>query len=414
MRPASLSCLLASAALVLGAASPGFAANDPLAPAGVGAPPATAPVKPVIETLHGMKVTDNYRYMEKLDPATIGWMKSQGAYTRKVLDAIAPLAALRKRVSAFTGSFGFVQGYVSYGGRAFYEERQPGADDFDLLVRDRQGTRKLLDIAALRRQHGGKPYAINWFLASPDGGKVAVGISEGGSENAELTVYDAASGKRVAGPIERVMFGATAWSDDSGTVFFNQLQAVKPDQPESDKYLDSTLYAWNLKSAPAAVLGTRAGHGPKFEPQEFPALGIVPGAPLAAAISINGVQNEIESWLAPAGHAADAGATWRPFVARDDDVTGFDMRGDRIFLLSHKDAPTFKVLELKAGEPLSSARTLVAARPDRVIERIAAASDALYVLARKGAYSQLLRIPTGGSEAEAVELPFEGHIGEAF
>ena len=52
-----------------------------------------------------------------------------------------------------------------YGGRAFYEERAPGSDNFDLMVRDAAGTRKLVDVAALRAAHGGKPFAINYFLA---------------------------------------------------------------------------------------------------------------------------------------------------------------------------------------------------------------------------------------------------------
>src|SRR5690242_1122999 len=175
-RFAAVSVLALAAALAAG--SPASAAIDALTPLGVGSPPATAPIKPVTETLWGVKVTDNYRYMEKLDPATIAWMKSEGAYTRKVLDAIGPLAALQKRVSAFTGSFGFVQGFVSYGGRDFYEERAPGSDDYDLMVRDSHGARDMVNIGALRKQHGGTPYAINWFLASPDGSKVAVGISQ--------------------------------------------------------------------------------------------------------------------------------------------------------------------------------------------------------------------------------------------
>src|SRR5690348_3632687 len=149
-----------SLAWALVANAPAIAASDPLAPVGVGTPPATAPVEPVTETLWGVQVTDPYRYMEKLDPATIAWMKSEGAYTRKVLDAIGPLAALQKRVSAFTGSFGFVQGFVSYGGRDFYEERAPGSDDYDLMVRDSHGARDMVNIGALRKQHGGTPYAI--------------------------------------------------------------------------------------------------------------------------------------------------------------------------------------------------------------------------------------------------------------
>lgn len=400
--------------LALAAGSPALATTDPLAAIRAGAPPAPAPIKPVTDTLYGVKVTENYRYMEDLDPATLAWMKAEGAYTRKVLDAIAPLAALQKRVSAFTGSFGFVQGYVSYGGRAFYEERAPGADDFDLMVRDAAGTRKLVDVDALRTANGGKPYAINWFLASPDGSKVAVGVSEGGSENAAMTVYDAASGKPVAAPVDRVRFGATAWSNDSRTVYYNRLAKLKPGAPGTDTYKNSTLYGWNLKGTPFAVLGTQVGHGPTFSPDEFPVLGITPRSTEAMAISINGVQNEAKVWTTATADVANPLAVWKPLVDRDDEVTSMDMRGNEIFLLSHKDAPTFKVLELKAGEPVSAARTLLAAQPGRVIEKVAAASDALYVLARKGAYSHLLRIPVGSDKAEEVALPFKGHIGDAF
>lgn len=378
------------------------------------AKPPAAPVKAVSETLWGHKVTDNYRYMEALGPETIAWMKAQGAYTRSALDAIKPLAGLQADVSKFTGSFGLINGYVSFGGRAFYQERVPGSDNFDLMVKDANGSRKLVDVAALRVANGGKPYAINYFLASPDGAKVAVGISEGGSEDAALTVYDAASGRKIAGPIDRAEAGATAWSDDARTLYFIRLKKLAAGDAPTEKYKDSIVDAWDLKSEPVAILGSTVGHGPAFNPNEFPTIIINVGAPVATALSINGVQNELAMWLAPAARISDPKATWTQFIRRDDAVTATGMRGSEIFLLSHKDAPTFKVLAVKAGEPLSSATTLVPASPDRVIEAIHAASDALYVLARKGAYSQLLRIPTGTRTIEDVALPINGHIGESF
>jgi len=91
--------------------------RDPLAP--LAAPPRAlpAPVKPVTETLWGKQVTDNYRYMEALDPQTIAWMKAQSAYTRSILDAIHPRAALEAKIAAFTGSFGLTRGYANYGGQ---------------------------------------------------------------------------------------------------------------------------------------------------------------------------------------------------------------------------------------------------------------------------------------------------------
>jgi prolyl oligopeptidase len=376
--------------------------------------PAAAPVKPVVETLFGRKITDNYRYMEALDPATIAWMKSEGAYTRSVLDRIKPLAHLKQDLAKFSASFGLIQGYVHFGSRGFYEEREPGSDNFDLMVSDDAGIRKLVDVAALRAANGGKPYAINYFLASPDGNKVAAGISEGGSEDASITVYDAASGAKIGGPIDRAQFGATSWSDDSRLLYFIRLQKIPANAPASDKYLNATADAWDLKSEPVAILGASLGHGPALTPVEAPAIAISVGSPVAAALSINGVQNELAMWLAPAAHLSDPKVTWTKFITREDDVTSVDMRGAEIFLLSHKDAPTFKVLNVHAGQPLTSATTLVPAQPDRVIEGIHAAADASYVLARHGAYSQLLRIPAGSTSIEEVQLPFRGHINEAF
>ena len=397
------------------AASLGWAASgDPLAPVGSLTAPPVAPDKPVVETLWGRKVTDDYRYMETLDPATIAWMKAQGAYTRSVLDGIKPLKHLQDDVAKFSASFGLFQNYAFFGGRAFYEERTPGSDNFDLVVKDKSGTRKIVDIAALRAANGGKPFAVNYFLASPDGGKVAVGVSEGGSEEALITVYDAANGAKIAGPIDRAQFGATAWSDDSKTLYFVRLKKTTAKDAPTEKYKDATADAWDLKSDPVILLGATVNHGPKFNPTEFPVIGLSVGSPIALALSINGVQNELAMWFTPVAKVRDPKTTWEKFITREDGVTNLDMRGAEVFLLSHKDAPTFKVLSMHAGQPLSSATTLVPAQPDRVIESIHAASDALYVLVRHGAYSQLLRIPAGTKNIEEVPLPFAGHVGAAF
>jgi len=406
--------LLGAGLALIGLTAIAAVATDPLAPIGAPPKPVTAPIKPVTETIWGKKVTDNYRYMEALDPATISWMKEQGVYTRSILDSIGPRAALEKKIAAFTGSFGFIQDYAVYGGRAFYEEREPGSDNFDLMVRDAAGTRKLIDVAALRAAHGGKPFAINYFLAAPDGSKVAVGISEGGSEDASISVYDAATGKAIAGPVDRAQFGATSWSNDSNTIYFIRLKKLGPNDPGTERYKDATLVSWNLRSEPVAILGSSVGHGPKFTPDETPAIGIEPGVPVAIVASINGVQNEQALWQAPVSRIDDPKVEWTQFVTREDDVTGVDAEGDHIFLLSHKNAPTFQVLSVKAGAPMSAATVVVPAKSDRVIDSIHAASDALYVLARHGAYSQLLRVAYGSNEIQEVPLPFKGHVAEAF
>src|SRR5271168_3946027 len=75
--------------------------------------PAT-PKKPVTDTYHGVKVADDYRWLEKLDDAAVkDWAAAQTALTRGQLDKSKALPALRKRLkelmSAESASFGALQ-----------------------------------------------------------------------------------------------------------------------------------------------------------------------------------------------------------------------------------------------------------------------------------------------------------------
>lgn len=377
------------------------------------APPAPLPPKPVTETLYGTTVTDPYRYFENdKDPQVTAWLKAQGRYTRSLFDAVPGHAALLARMEAFTGSSDPASSVQKFGDTIFYLDRAPGADDLDLLVRDASGTpRKLVDIGAIRAAHGGGAYAINYFHPSWDGKKVAVALSAGGSEDATLTVYDVASGKPIAGPIPRARFDGVQWTDDGTAMVLDLLNPLAPGEGEIDKYKNVKVYFWDLKTPPVPILGNPLPGPIRLTPDESPAIILSPGSSLALALNINGVQNELEIWTAPAAAATKPGAPWTKLVAREDGVTNYALVGDHLFLLSHKDAPTFKILSLKLGEPLSAARPVVAARRDRLIESIAGAADGLYVAARQGVYSQLSKVPLAGGAEQPVALPAKGSIG---
>jgi prolyl oligopeptidase len=50
------------------------------------APP--TPQRPVTDTYHGVKITDNYRWLEKdADPEVKAWSAAQNRYARAFLDA---------------------------------------------------------------------------------------------------------------------------------------------------------------------------------------------------------------------------------------------------------------------------------------------------------------------------------------
>jgi len=388
--------------------------SDPLAAPGTPLRPALAPVKPVTEMLWGQQVTDNYRYMEAMDPATVEWIKLQGTYTRSMLSAIPQRGALEARIAAFSASFGLARGFVHYGGRAVYEERAPASDGFDLVASDSGGKRKIIDLETLRAANGGAPFAIEYFVVSPDGSRVAAALSQGGSESASVFVFDVATGQRMAGPLDRADPGFAAWSPDSRRLYVTRLKPPVAGEEAAEKYRNTTVDSWDLKSEPMKFLGSGTGRAPALSPDETPVLRLWPTASVAVLASLNGTQNELALWTAPVSGLDDQKLKWQALVERTDDITAVEVSGDTVYLLSHKHAPTFEVLRLKAGQSLSQAQVLVPAQESRVIESMHVASDALYVIARQRAYSVLLRISHTTGRVEEVALPFKGLVREAF
>jgi prolyl oligopeptidase len=391
----------------------GAVAFGPAAAASLPGQPAVPPAKPVTETLFGTKITDRYRYFEAEGTAVVRWMKAEGRFTRATLDAQPGHAEILKRLSALTGSFDVIASVALSSGKTFFEQRAPGSDNYDLMVREPDGrVRKLVDVAAIRAAHGGEPFAINYFAASNDGTKVAVGISQGGSENASLYVYDTATGAQIAGPVPNAQTGAVSWAPDDRTLFTNLLNPLKPSDSETKKYQYSKTYVWDLKSAPVPVLGAGVSPAIQFAADEFPIIQTAPDLPLAYAVSLNGVQNEWAVWTTPVAAAARADAPWVKLISREDDITNATSGGNRMFFLSHHGAPTFQILAVTAGEPLSAAKVIVPARPDRVIESMVAAADGLYVRARHGVYSELFKVPLDGGAEQPISLPFKGSVDE--
>src|ERR1700675_3037940 len=92
---------------VLGLAACSMFAGDTVSP------PQT-PKKPVTDAYHGVKVVDNYRWLDKSDDAEVKqWTLTQNKFARAQLDRSKALPALRKRLkelmSDASPSFGSLQ-----------------------------------------------------------------------------------------------------------------------------------------------------------------------------------------------------------------------------------------------------------------------------------------------------------------
>ena len=137
-----------------------------------------------------------------------------------------------------------------------------------------------------------------------------------------------------------------------------------------------------------------------------------PDVPFALGTVTHGSQNEISIYVTPLDSVGKPNTPWRKVCAVDDAVTGMTVRGDDLWLLTHKDAPRFKIIHTHLSNPDLSHADVVVAPSAAVVIALGAAQDALYIQLRDGAIDHLLRIGyETAAKPEPVVLPYDGSIG---
>ena len=385
-----------------------------LLPAAVAAasPLPVAQIRNVQETFFGTAVDDPYRYFEDTKATEVAaWMKAHSDHARATLRAIPGRDALRKRIEQLDASAPARVRDVtrSAGGRYFYQRRGVKDDQFRLYVRDGlSGAERLLFDPESLRKASGKPHAINYFSPSPDGRFVALGVSAAGSEDAALRVLEVASGRQVGPQIDRARFGVVSWAPDGSELFFHRMQRLDPDMPATEKFQRSSAVAMKPGSTEDGVRTLlTAGKDLGIPPTEFPFLSIQPDG-RAIAYVIDGVSPDFSAWHSTLAKLRAGAPDWRPLVRREDRVTDLVLSRDRIYALTFRDAPRYKLIGGTIDDFSPSTAPIIVPESDRVLIDMAAAAEGIYLKVRDGNVNRLLRLDYGGSQPVELKLPLLG------
>ena len=387
-------------------------------------PPPVAQVRPVVDDYFGTKVTDPYRYMERLDnPEVAKWMKAQNDYTRRVLGRMSGRDQLLARIEQLDKSVpARVGGIVRLAtGRYFYYKLLSTESVTKLYMRDGMipqetpGQETLL-VDPQRITGKDTPSAINYFWPSSDGRYVAYGISLGGSEKAVLHIMDTETGRDTGETIDRAdLNDRVGWLPGSRSFIYNRMQKLQPHAPQEEREIKSRAYLHVIGSNPEhdkAVFGYGLSPLVKVEPADISVVATYPDVPFAFGTVEHGSQNEISIYVAPLDSVGKQSTPWRKVCDVDDAVTNMAIRGDDLWLLTHKGASHFKVIHTHLSRLDLIHADVVVPPSEAVVTNLAAAQDALYVQLRDGAAERLLQIGyEAGSKPELIVLPYDGSIG---
>jgi len=374
---------LLSGALLLGAATLGSAVCA--APLNY---PAT-PRIPVVDTYFGTQVTDNYRWLESTGSAEVKtWIAAQNALTHNVLDALPQRAALKQELLGMIGGDRVSRGhFVFAGGQVFGLKFQPPKNQAMIVALNASADPKSehVVIDANQIDPTGKT-AIDWFVPSLDGKRIAVSLSKNGSEDGTLYLYDTASGKQLPDVVPRVQYptggGSVAWTAD-GNGFYYTRYPQGDERPAADANFYQQVYFHKL--------GTTAAQDTYVIGRDFPRIAEIAlstsedGKYVLADVS-NGDGGEHGLFL----HGGDS--DWMRIADYTDGFRSAEFgRDGRLYALGLKGSPRGKLVALTLNAPAGGlpAAPVVVPESDGVIQGITATTNRLYVDYMVGGPSEL-------------------------
>jgi prolyl oligopeptidase len=373
--------------------------------------PSTRTVEQV-DTYHGTRVADPYRWLEDDNSAdTKAWVTAQNAVTEKHLSAMPQRLPTRK---LFTDLYNFEKFGLPFkeGGRYFWT-RNDGLQQQNVLY-----TATALDTpptVALDPNTLSKDgtVALTGTVPSKDGKLLAYGVAEGGSDWQTWRVRDLATGKDLPDVLRWVKFSTATWTPDHQGFFYARYDAPKAGESLTGANYFQKLHYHRLGTDPSADVVVAQNATEK-------SWGFSP------TVSDDGKWLVITVWkdtgrrnalmVMPLVDGAFApGKTQTLTMAFDAEynVIGFD--GDKLLVKTDKDAQRGRIIGIDLKDPASFTstanwKTLVAEAPDAMVGA-SAVGGRLVLRYLRDASTQVRVHGSDGAFQREVALPGVGTAG---
>ncbi len=378
------SAALASLAAFLLTAASGAAIDDATAK-----PPATR-IDNVKEILHGVEITDPYRWLEDQEsPETRAWIDAQNAYTRARLDPLPGRQKLREQFAALL-KIDSVGMPVARGSRYFFSKRLAGQDQAVLYLRKGlHGTDEvLIDPNTMSADH---TVSVGLVDLSKDGKLLAYSVRQGGADEFVPRLLDVEARKDLPDQLPKARYYGFSLMPDKSGIYYTVGTAQGPrvywHKMGADVASDSEVFGKGY--GPEIIIGSDVSDNGRHL-----LLHIVHGA---SADQTEVFVRELKARTAP-----------KPIIngIRARFIAGF--AGDLLIVHTNWKAPKGRILKIDLKNPLQDHWRELVAESDAVIEGASEVGGLVAVAYTKNASSTVKMYDVDGRMIRDVPLPAIG------
>jgi prolyl oligopeptidase len=303
-------------------------------------PPPYSPIEAVTETLHGVAVTDPYRWLEDQEsPRTRGWLAAQTRYARAYLDSIPHRERIRQRVRELLD----VETYDSLqkvGNRYFFRKRLPGQEQPSIYMRKGvDGPDQILVNPSLR---GTGPYtAVKPLRVSPDGRLLLYEVKQGGERTGTFELLDVEKRETLPDVLPRGYLRGFAFRPDAEAFYYVHETVGTPAPPCRAAYKHALGTSF---SEDEEVFYAGEGHNLRLH--------ILTGKACLGFLVVRFGENiatDFYLWQFRSAH--EPNAVIRNAFYQFGPVL---LNDDRILAITNRDAPNLKIVEVRPARDSDS------------------------------------------------------------
>lgn len=382
----------------------------PVTPSRIPRPPLAEP-RPFVEHLHGMDISDPYRWMETPEEAAL-WSEAQQVYAGQVLTEAAGQDRLMDALTGEFESLPTLEDVIPIPGGVIFDRWLAEGQTWRLAPIDGV-ERALFDPVLLAA--AGRSSRVRAITASWDGRYVAVTATGDGDAGVQVSVVEVETGRLSPDFIPDMLTTTTgaryqvAWLPDSSGFVYPRLAAGALEGPAVDRLGRGrqTLHRLGaVTSEDVDVFGFGVDPNNNFDPDDLPAAVVTaPESDWIVATASRVRANVAELWAARLSDPQAGRRAWRRIAA-----SGFRqarLSGDRVYALTEQDADRGRIVSLDLADDASDWRTEIAERAG-VLRSFEIASDALYFAEYRDGVVQLARRRHGSETIEPLAAPLSG------
>ncbi len=356
----------------------------------------------LVEDKFGEKIADPYRWLEndvRTDKEVAAWVERQNAVTRSYLDTLPQRGWFAERIRSLIDyeRFGLP---VKAGGRYFYNRNSGLQNQAQLFVREGlKGTpRLLLDPNAWAKDGA---TALDSWLPSDSGKRLLYSVQDGGSDWRVLRVLDVATGKPLADEIKWAKFTNLAWVGEEGFLY-SRFPAPAEGTAFQGRNYNQAIYFHRVgtpQEQDELVFATpeerELGHTADVTPDgRYVVIHSTSGTDAREQVRVVDLQRRTRDGWNPRTLVGERTNDWKLVAST----------GTKLWFVTNKDAPRYKLVVTDLAAPGEPQFTQVVAERPELLERATIIGNQLVLNYLKDAASYAEIVALDGKKVRTLSL----------